>query len=155
MRSGMVLADDLLDVHFMVFGLTTRLQLYQSRTEVVEGIVSAHDWMVPCSLTLTNTEHALLGFCVNLTNIVASLKAISWNGTIATQPTLPTSTFAIHAQALGIAVVGAAGQCALWSNLGLISADNLTAVWTAEANVAGTFSIEAQPIASAIIGALH
>jgi hypothetical protein len=143
--------NDLLHVHFMVFRMSTRLQLRQSRTQVVEGIVAAHHWVIPGSLTLPNTEHALLGFSVDLTNIVAGLKTVSWDGTITAQPTLPTSTLAIHAQTFGIAVVGAARQCALWPNFGFIGAHDLTAVWTTEANIAGASPIKTKPIACAIV----
>jgi hypothetical protein len=111
----------------------------------------AKHWVAPSGLALPNAEHALLRFCIELTNISARFIAIGWNRTITTKPTFPTSTFAIHAQALGIAIVGATWQCALWTDLGLVSAYDLAAIWTTETNITGAFSIEAETITCTII----
>jgi len=139
----------------VLLGMTTCLCLNQGCTEIVEGIMSAKHWVTPSGLALPDAERTLLRLCVDLADIVASFEAIGWNCTIATKVPFPTRAFAIQAQAFGIAVVGATWQCALWPDLGLISADDLAAIWTAETYIAGAFPIETQTVACTIIWALH
>merc|ERR1719161_1726941 len=48
--------NNLLDVNFVVLRMSTRFQLCQCCAQVIEGIMPAHHWMIPCRLTLPNTN---------------------------------------------------------------------------------------------------